>query len=199
VVRSGGFPGSPLSLNHALGRGVTVAEPGESCDVDLSEQLQTLLERTAAASALSQPHSRESTNSKNESNANTDTDTYSARVRSQANPDTATSKAAALPRARTPAVFISGPDLEYVTDWHTPRFGSGIFSSALSLLYKQATNTELQCHFVGKPNTLTYKYVMMMKLKINHLQSHCLQRGHLDVICSAFNVAKSNLTHIETC
>jgi hypothetical protein len=64
-------------------------------------------------------------------------------------------------------VFFAGPDMEYVTDWHAPRFGSGVFAAALTHLYNATCATDIrgasglspfEGRFVGKPHPMTYRY-----------------------------------------
>jgi len=55
-------------------------------------------------------------------------------------------------------IFLSCPDIEYVTEFPIPRFGAGVFGSLLGSIYQTIHKAPLRHTYYGKPHASTYGY-----------------------------------------
>lgn len=60
----------------------------------------------------------------------------------------------------TPSVpiYFSNGDMQWVSDYHQPRFGQGALIEAVKAIYHGVTGHDLEHTVIGKPKRLTYEY-----------------------------------------
>lgn len=86
-------------------------------------------------------------------------------------------------------LYTSGVDLEYVTEWHSPRMGAGVFGLLLAHSFELLHHRALDYTCYGKPNIPTYEYAE----KVLQQQAKAMGYDKIDRIFGVGDNPKSDI------